>query len=175
MPKQIFGVLASAVKNRRGMLRAALHKGAVEGLHPRFALFEGFRLQLLHRGADCDCRRVRRHRLAETHRNPVGNWRGTFHRKRPRSKLKMLPHTPSRFTGTIGTSTPFMIRSSPRRNGSSCPVRVICPSAKMHTISPSRSASLATCKDCRSSRGCCSLEIGMARTIFAKGFTTGWS
>ena len=48
----------------------------------------------------------------------------------------MLPHTPSRFTGTIGASTPFMMRSMPRRNGSNWPMRVICPSAKMQTTSP---------------------------------------
>ena len=29
----------------------------------------------------------------------------------------MLPQTPSRFTGTIGASTPFIIRSMPRRKG----------------------------------------------------------
>ena len=47
--------------------------------------------------------------------------------KRPRSKLKMLPQTPSRFTGMIGASTPFMMRSMPRRKGSSWPMRVIWP------------------------------------------------
>ena len=43
----------------------------------------------------------------------------------------------------MGTSTSFMMRSRPRRKGSICPVRVICPSAKMQTISSLRSASLA--------------------------------
>lgn len=30
-------------------------------------------------------------------------------------------------------STDFMILAKPLRNGKSCPMRVICPSAKMHT------------------------------------------
>ena len=48
----------------------------------------------------------------------------------------------------IGTCRPFTIRSKPRRNGSSVPVRVICPSGKMQTISPSSSA----CPALRSAR-----------------------
>ena len=83
----------------------------------------------------------------------------------------MLPHTPSRFMGTMGTATSFMMRSRPRRKGSIWPVRVICPSAKMQTISSLRSASLAVCNDCSISRGCSSLEIGMAFIIWARGLT----
>ena len=72
-----------------------------------------------------------------------GKYRGTFQRNRPFSKLKMLPQTPSRQIGMIGASTSFMIRSNPRRNGRSWPIRVIWPSAKMTTTSPLRIASLA--------------------------------
>ena len=95
--------------------------------------------------------------------------RGIFQRKRPRSKLKMLPHTPSRLTGMMGTSTPFMMRSRPRRKGSIWPVRVIWPSAKMQTISSWRRASLAVRSERIISRGRCSLEMGMAFIMLAKG------
>ena len=83
----------------------------------------------------------------------------------------MLPHTLSRCTGITGASTPFMIRDIPLRNGSIWPVRVICPSAKMHTRSPSRMDWLAVCRDWIISRGRPSDEIGMIRSIFAHGFT----
>src|SRR5580658_1810658 len=65
----------------------------------------------------------------------------------------MLPQTPSRFTGTIGAFTPFMILSMPRRNGRSWPIRVIWPSAKMQTTSPLRMASLASRREWIMSRG----------------------
>ena len=68
---------------------------------------------------------------------------GHLRKKRPPSKLKMLPHTPSRWTGTIGTSRPSTIFSSPPLNGSRLPVRLMAPSAKMQTISPCFSFSRA--------------------------------
>ena len=66
---------------------------------------------------------------------------------------------------------PLMMRSMPRRNGSNWPVRVIWPSAKMQTISPSRMASLAVRRERIMSRGRSSEEIGMAFIMRAKGFT----
>ena len=54
-----------------------------------------------------------------------GNRRGHFQTKRRFSKLKMLPHTPSSATGTMGASTSCMIFSIPRRKGNNCPIRVI--------------------------------------------------
>ena len=55
---------------------------------------------------------------------------GHFVRNRPRSKLKMLPHTRSRWTGITGTGRPLTIRSNPRRKGRSVPVLEIWPSGK---------------------------------------------
>ena len=101
--------------------------------------------------------------------------RGIFHRKRPLSKLKMLPQTPSSATGMIGASTSFMMRSNPRRNGSRWPMRVIWPSAKMQTTSPFRSASLAVRRAWIISRGRNSEEMGMARRMRANGLIHGRS
>src|SRR6267143_2002390 len=82
--------------------------------------------------------------------------RGNFQRNRPPAKLKIEPHTPSRFTGMMGTSTPLIMRSIPRRKGSIWPIRVICPSGKIPTISPFFSASVARRKEWIISRGRCS-------------------
>ncbi len=132
----------------------------------------GLGLQILHGPANFERRGGGRHRLAEADGDRIGNRSAAvFQRKRPRSKLKMLPHTPSRFTGTMGASTPFMMRSMPRRNGSNWPMRVICPSAKMQTTSPERIALVASRSDCSISRGRSSEEIGIARIIFANGLT----
>ncbi len=73
----------------------------------------------------------------------------------------------------IGASTSCMMRSNPRRKGSSRPSRVISPSAKMQTISPLRIASLAVRSAWIKSRGRCVEEIGIACKIDANGFTTG--
>ena len=101
--------------------------------------------------------------------------RGSFQMKRFFSKLKMLPQTPSRQTGMIGASRPFMIRSKPRRKGSICPMRVIWPSAKMQTTSPSRMASEAVRKAVIISRGRIWEEIGMACIRRASLPTSGFS
>ena len=61
----------------------------------------------------------------------------------------MLPQTWSRQTGTIGTGfwQRLTICSRPRWNGSMKPVRVMAPSAKMHTTSPLSRAALAVRSD----------------------------
>ena len=66
-------------------------------------------------------------------------------------------------------STSFMIRSKPRRNGSSWPVRVIWPSAKMHAISPLLMVSVASRSERIMSRGRSWEEIGIARITLAIG------
>ena len=76
-----------------------------------------------------------------------GNFCGHFHRKRPPWLLKMLPHTWSRHTGTIGAGVRLRICSKPRWNGSMKPVRVMLPSAKMQTASPLARASPAVRSD----------------------------
>ena len=75
----------------------------------------------------------------------------------------------------IGTSTPFMMRSMPRRNGSIWPMRVIWPSGKMQTTSPSFSASVAVRREWIISRGPWCDEIGITPMIFANGLTSGCS
>ena len=62
---------------------------------------------------------------------------GHFQKNRPFSKLKILPQRRSRCTGITGTlSSPYMIFSKPRLNGSRLPVRLIAPSAKIQTTCP---------------------------------------
>ncbi len=63
-------------------------------------------------------------------------WRGHLNSNLPRSQLKMLPHTPSKQTGMIGALMPSAICSKPGRKRNRLPVRVIAPSAKMHTTCP---------------------------------------
>ena len=65
----------------------------------------------------------------------------------------MLPHTPSRYTGTMGHRTPDAIRSSPRLNLSRFPVRLIDPSAKMQTTWPRPISRPAISNDCAISSG----------------------
>ncbi len=71
---------------------------------------------------------------------------GHFQKKRPRSKLKTLPHRRSKCTGMMGTARPSiaampsMIFSMPRLNGRMFPVRLMAPSAKMHTTCPAASS-----------------------------------
>ena len=76
---------------------------------------------------------------------------GHFQKKRPFLKLKTLPHTWSRYTGITGTSSPSAMRSKPLVNGSRFPVRLIAPSAKMHTTWPCRSSSRARPTDANAS------------------------
>ena len=74
-----------------------------------------------------------------------GTRRGHFQKNFPPSKLKMLPHNRPRCTGITGTSRPSVIFSRPRLNGSKLPVRLMAPSAKMHTTWP-------FCSSCRALR-----------------------
>src|SRR6516225_2307723 len=65
----------------------------------------------------------------------------------------MLPQTWSRQTGMMGAGLRLTICSKPRWNGSRKPVRVMPPSAKMHTTSPAANASLAVRSDWIMARG----------------------
>ena len=168
-PNDTFGVFPSAIMKRSGW-RRAVRTNAQSSVFMR-------RLRRWNASACSSCTALRTWMAVDVGGIGVpkltvtgyGMRRGTFHRNRPRSKLKMLPHTPSRFTGMMGTSTPFMMRSRPRRKGNNWPVRVICPSAKMQTISSLCRASVAVCSERIISRGRCSLEMGMAFIILANG------
>jgi hypothetical protein len=79
--------------------------------------------------------------------------RGRFLKKRPPRKLNMLSQRPPRWTGTIGASIPLIIASNPRLNGSSSPVRLMEPSAKMQITSPRSSSLRAALIACAALRG----------------------
>ena len=74
----------------------------------------------------------------------------------------------------IGTVRPFTMRSKPRRKGSKVPVRVICPSGKMQTISPWSRAYPAQRSALRIMRGPPDEEMGIVPMIVMSRFNNGW-
>ena len=75
----------------------------------------------------------------------TGNGRrwGCFQRYFCPEKENMEPQRRSRNTGTTGTAALRATISKPLRISISTPVRLICPSGKMHTSSPAVSRSTA--------------------------------
>ncbi len=90
-------------------------------------------------------------------------------------RLAMVPHSPWRWAGTMGTPAREAMRSRPERKTSVWPLRVSLPSGKITTTSPALAASTAASIDASSARRLSSAATGMTPAARRKKPTTGIS